>query len=434
MPDQELALDDSRVEAADLKDCLRNLRAFTERYAPLFVRSEQREHAHTYIEGRLSSLQRKTIEPIATAHLQRREPLQRFVGAGAFDDDLLLAELRRHVVEEIGDPAGVLILDPTCFEKKGDDSVGVARQWNGRLGKEDNCQKAVMLDYASPRGSALLDRALYMPEHRVKDREHREKCHVPREVKFRTSWQLALQLLDRAETVPHAWVVGDDELGRPAAFRAGLRRRGERYALDVPSNTLVAPVHQPRLPKKRKRGRPRKHPSSFRARDLARLRTGGAWVRILVRDGSKGPHYVLATSVDVLTRIDRKFGPRERLVIIKTIGPNPRHWYVLTNAGPEIPIGSIVGAWATRHSIEHDFERAKGDVGLAHYEVRSWVGWHHHVTLTLLALWFLMLERKRIKKNAGTDGRADGTRAPLPSSESALRSRRACEDPIGAAQ
>lgn len=405
------------VAPSDLRPCLQDLRAFSSRYAPHFNRVEQREHAVTYIEGRLSNLPRKTIEPIAIAHDQYRRGLQRFVGAGAYDDSPLIDELKTHVAEEIGDPSAVLVLDPSCFEKKGDDSVGVARQWNGRLGKIDNCQKAVLMAYAAPTGFAIIDERLYLPEAWAGDAVRREKCDVPEDITFKTSLELGLDLVDGCKSLPHAWVAGDDEFGRSAEFRAALRTRKERYVLDVPSNTLVRPIHQ--LPRgKRGPGRPPGNHAS-RASDWARARKSGAWVRILTRDGTKGPVYVEATSAIVETRLDQSFGPRERIIAIRTVGPNPDYSYCLTNAGPEICIGALVGVHAARHCVEEAINRAKGEAGLAHYEVRSWVGWHHHMTLSLLASWFLTLERNRLgEKYTDADSPADLDRVAGPSRQS----------------
>lgn len=399
------------VTPEQLVPCLENLSSFLERYSHHFIRREQREHAVTYVEGLLSDLPRKTLEPIAMAHDEERRPLQRFVGAGVFDDDGLIAELQRHVAEEIGDPAGVLIIDPTCFEKKGTESVGVQRQWNGRLGKQDNCQKGVLLGYASPHGFTLVDGRLYLPESWASDPECRAKCHVPADVEFKTSWQIGLDLIDRT-TLPHAWIVADDEYGRPSEFRAELRERGKCYVLDVPSNTLVRPI-QASSPAKRRRGRPPTR-TVLRASDWARARKSGAWVRVLVRDGTKGPSYVLATAAVVETRLGNSW-VRERLVVIKTIELEPRVWYALTNAGSNVSIGAVVCAHATRHVVERAIEQAKGEAGLAHYEVRSWIGWHHHVTFSLLACWFLNLERRRFRQEDADHDRAADCSCDRPS-------------------
>lgn len=415
------------VAPDQLGPCLEQLALFAARYTPCLADCRQRPHAVTYLEGLLSDLPRKTAEPIATAHDQERRGLQRFVGDGKFDDALLVGELQAHVAEEIGDPAGILIIDPSCFAKKGTESVGVARQWNGRLGKVDNCQKAVLLGYASPLGAAIVDRALYLPkEEWADDAARRAKCHVPSEVVFRNAWELGLDLVDRAK-LPYAWIVADDEYGRPAEFRAALRKRGKRYAIDIPSNTLVRLVHEV-PPKRRGPGRPPGR-AARRVSDVARARKSGAWVRVFVRDGTKEPHYVLATCVDVETRLDAAFGPRERLVIVKSIGSKPEYRYAITNAeSSEIAIGAVVRALATRHIIEDLIQRAKGEAGLAHYEVRSWVGWHHHMTFSLLAAWFLELEHQRLgEKNCVHDAPADRARLGVAPSESRRESSRARE-------
>jgi SRSO17 transposase len=394
---------EATVSADALKPCLSRLAAFSARYAPRLADARQRPHAVTYLEGLLSDLPRKTAEPIATAHGQERRGLQRFVGEGRFDDQSLVEELQAHVAEEIGDPAGILIIDPTCFAKKGTESVGVARQWNGRLGKVDNCQKAVLLGYASPLGSALIDRALYLSQDWAADPVRRQKCHVPPETAFRNSWELALDLIDRASKLPSSWIVADDEYGRPAEFRAELRKRGKRYAIDIPPNARCRLIHEV-PPKRHGRGHPRGR-QTRRASDVARSRKSGAWVRIFVRDGAKEPQYVFATCVDVETKLDDKWGPIERLVIIKSAGTKPEYRFAITNAeSRSIAIGAVVRALATRHVIEELIQRAKGEAGLAQYEMRSWVGWHHHVTFSLLASWFLETERRRLgEKNAEHD-------------------------------
>ena len=148
--------------------------------------------------------------------------------------------IRRHVAEELGDDRAVLILDASTFPKSGSDSCGVGRQWCGRLGKQENCQRGVFLAYAAAGGYAPLDRELYLPRDWADDPARREKCHVPEDVEFREGWRIAAELIERSGPgLPHGWVAGDDEFGRPAQFRAWLRRRGERYVLDVPSDTVV---------------------------------------------------------------------------------------------------------------------------------------------------------------------------------------------------
>jgi SRSO17 transposase len=321
-----------------------------------------------------------------------------------------MGELRLDVREELADPDGVVVIDPSAFPKKGTEPCGVARQWCGRLGKVDNCQVGVFLAYATQAGYAPLDRRLYLPEEWANDQARREKCHVPADVKFREKWQISLDLLDRSlPGLPHRWIVGDDEFGRPSEFRAALRGREERYVLDAPCNTTVRDLER-RRPRRRHAGRGRQREVPFRrADDWASSQPESRWERIEVRSGEKGPLLVGAMMVRVRAKQDGRIGPEERLVVIRPVGES-RTDYALTNAGPEVPLEEIIHAQRQRHRIEEMFGAGNGEAGLDHYEVRSWVGWHHHMTLSLVALWFLCLERRRVGgENTGRHGTADAS-------------------------
>jgi len=355
------------------------------------------------LQGKLSKLQRKTSEPIAYLADRQRKPVQNFVGAGAWDDEAVMAELRQHVAETLGNADAVIVVDPSGFPKKGVASCGVARQWCGRLGKVDNCQVGVFLAYVTAAGYAPLDRQLYLPKDWAEDDKRRQQTHVPPAVTFQESWRIGLALLDRsAKEVPFGWVAGDDELGRASAFRAALRQRQWRYVLDVPCNTLVRDLKEELAPGRRV-------PSWRRAEDWVKTQPASRWRRLVVGDGAKGPKVVRALEAWVQTKDeDGRVGPRERLVVIRTVAQEPQVWYTLSQAAVEIPLRVLVGVHGRRHGIEEVLQAAKGEVGLGHYEMRSWVGWHHHMTLSLLALWFLLLEKGRVgKKNPGVDSAAD---------------------------
>jgi SRSO17 transposase len=402
-PQAQALLADAEVSAAAVRGCRDRLTAFLRRYLPRFYRREQRELAEVVVRGRLSKLERKTSEPIAYLADRERKPVQHFVGAGAWDDEAVMAELRGHVADALGDPDGVLVLDPSGFPKKGDDSCGVARQWCGRLGKVDNCQVGVFLAYVTARGYAPLDRRLYLPAEWAADSKRRQQCHVPKEVAFQEAWRIGLDLLDRsAPDVPFAWVAGDDEFGRASAFRAQLRRRQLRYVLDVPCNTLVRDLGEAPAPGRRR-------PPWRRVDAWARAQPASRWRRLALGAGAQGPKGVRALEAWVQTKDeDGHVGPRERLLVIRTVDREPQTWYVLSNAPAEVPLARPVAVHARRHGVEEVLQAGKGEVGLAHYEVRSWVGWHHHMTLSLLALWFLILEKQRLgKKNPGPDGAPD---------------------------
>ena len=396
-PKARALLADAEVSPAAVRGCRQRLQQFLRRYLPKFYREEQRELAEVVLHGKLSHLERKTSEPIAYQAGRQRKPVQHFVGAGAWDDEAVMSELRRHVAQERGHEDGVAVVDGSGFPKSGDKSCGVARMWCGRLGKVDNCQVGIFLAYVSERGVAPLDRRLYLPRDWAEDPERREECHVPEEVQFQESWRIALDLVDRSrQDVPFAWVAGDDEYGRPSEFRAGLRQRKLWYVLDVPCNTSVRPV-----------GVGARAWSSVEA--LAKAQPSSSWRKIKLGPGSKGPKVVRALKIRVQTHDDEgRPGTVEDLAVIRTVSGEPRTWYTLARGPEGTTLEKFVQVHARRHGIEEMFQRGKGEVGLADYEVRSWVGWHHHMTLSLLALWFLTRETERVGgENPGAHFAAD---------------------------
>jgi SRSO17 transposase len=394
-PEAQALLNDAELHPATVRGCEERLTSFLQRYLPLFYRVEQRDHARVVIEGKLSGLERKTCEPIARRVGEKRKPIQIFVGAGAWDDEAVMRELRVDVGEKIGDPDAILIIDGSAFVKKGDESCGVKRQWCGRLGKVENCQVGVFLAYATARGHAPLDRQLFLPEDWANDAPRREKCHVPESVVFKEKWRIAQQLIERSGAdVPHRWVVADDEFGRVSTWRAWLRHQRKLYVVDIPSNTLVRDVNE--------RSPDGARPKFETAHAWAARQPAQRWQTITIRDGEKGPLRVRALDALVQTKDDDgRAGPMERLLVTRTLDAKPDQAYALSNAKHE-PLRKVVCVGSERHRIEEVLQEGKGEVGLGHYEVRSWVGWHHHMTLSFLALWFLVLERRRVgKKNTG---------------------------------
>jgi SRSO17 transposase len=431
-PTAQALLADAEVSADAVNGCRRRLEHFLGRYLPRFYRVEQHDLARVVLQGKLSNLQRKTSEPIASQAGRPRKPVQHFVGAGRWDDEAVMAELRRHVAQELADPEAVLVLDPSAFPKSGADSCGVARQWCGRLGKVENCQLGVFLAYISARGQALVDRRLYLPQDWAEDGPRRRQAHVPEGVPFQESWRIGLDLLDRAAAdLPFGWVAGDDEFGRCAAFRAHLRRRRLRYVLDVPCNTLIRDLGEAPAAGRRR-------PPWRRADAWAQALPRGRWRKLRLGDGSKGPKVVWAAEAWVQAKDeDGCVGPRERLVVLRTADREPRCWYTLSDAPAEVPLAKLAGVHARRHRAEELFGAGKGEVGLGHYEVRSWVGWHHHMTLSLLALWFLQLHKERLGgKNPGVDGAAvaGGVRPPAASAAAPRGGNRGGSQPGAAAE
>lgn len=393
-PKAQALLADAEVGPAAVRGCRQRLQQFLRRYLPKFYREEQRALAEVVLHGKLSQLERKTSEPIAYQAGRQRKPVQNFVGAGAWDDEAVMTELRQQVAQERSHDDGVAVVDGSGFPKSGDKSCGVARQWCGRLGKVDNCQVGVFLAYVTAHGMAPLDRRLYLPREWAEDPERRKQCHVPLEVEFQESWRIALDLLDRSrQDVPFAWVAGDDEYGRPSEFRAQLRWRKLNYVLDVPSNTSVRPVGIGTTG----------CPAWSSVAALAQAQPSSRWHKIKLGPGSKGEKVVRAVQVRVQTRdAEGRPGTLEELVVIRTVAEEPRTWYTLARGPAGTTLEKFVTVHARRHGIEELLQRGKGEVGLADYEVRGWVGWHHHMTLSLLALWFLLRETERVgEKNTG---------------------------------
>ncbi len=391
------------VAPAIFEQVVPRLERFMKPFVASLARREQAEHAVTFVQGLLSDLSHKNAESIAYRFGQERLPLQHFLGGSEWDDDVLRDELARQIGRELGEPDGVLVFDPSGFPKSGRESVGVARQWCGRLGKIDNCQVAVFLGYVSRHEHALVDMRLYLPEEWTKDAARRQKAGVPKGVKFRTRHELVLELLARhGATLPHQWITGDDEMGRPSWFRRDLRGLHEQYLLAVPSNTSIRDL-EVEPPAGAGRGRPPKRPWQS-VSNWTQAQPATAWTEIDVRDGSKGPLLVEVLKRRVRTRNDkRQESPDDELLVViryrdrddRTVTKTD---YYLSNARPETALGELARAAKAEHRIEECLRRAKTEAGLADYEVRNWRGWHHHLTLSMLAMWFLVTETQRGKK------------------------------------
>jgi SRSO17 transposase len=392
---------------------IERLAEFAQPFADCLVRQEQRDHAQTYLAGLVSDLKRKNSESIAYRHDQERHGLQHFVGSSTWKHRPLFRELASQVGRELGAPDGVIVFDPSGFAKKGTASVGVKRQWLGRLGKVDNGQVGVFMAYASYREHALVDVRLYLPKEWAKDRARRQRCGIPKAVRYRTRHELALEMLkETGPLLPHGWITGDDEMGRSSRFRAELRTLGEHYLLAVPSNTTVRDLGA-EAPEWSGRGA---HPKRAfeQVRAWSQSLAPEAWRRIEVGDGERGPLIVEMAWAPVVARTDRgRVGPEELLVVLRVRGDDGvmKHDYYLSDA----PSGTLPGVLArvakAGHRVEQCLQRGKSEAGLAEYQVRTWSGWHHHQALSLIASWFLVREARRGKKgDAGADGAAGARR------------------------
>jgi SRSO17 transposase len=384
----------------DLVDgLLERVTDFAEPYARSLSEPEQRQHTVEYIKGLLSKLDHKTAEGIAYLHDHERQGIQKFIGHVDWDHKPLLVTLAEQVAIDLGEPDGVIVFDPSGFPKKGTKSVGVSRQWCGRLGKLENCQVGVYLGYVSRKEHALVNMRLYLPKEWAKARTRRTEAGVPRDIRFQTRHELALEMLDeQGSLLPHSWVSGDDEMGRPASFRLALRDRGQRYLLAVPSNTLIRDMDTP-PPQYSGRGRHPKSPFT-RVDSWCRGLPEACWTRIDVGDGEKGPLVVEVVKCRVQARTETGgSGPDEVLFITRECQGDGsfKHDYYLSNADPDVALEEFSRVAKAAHRIEECFKRAKSEAGLADYQVRNWIAWHHHQTLALLAAWFLNQETRRGK-------------------------------------
>ena len=428
---REEVLADCQVPPAVFNGMMERLLTFAAPYVQRLCRPEQREHARTYLQGLLSDLQRKNAEAIAYRHDEERQGLQTFIGTAPWDDQPLRDELARQVGRELGESDGVLVFDPSAFAKKGNRSVGVARQWCGRLGKTENCQVAVFLGYVSRKERALVDMRLYLPEAWTKDRPRLKAAGVPREQRrFRTRHALALEMLrSKGPLLPHGWITGDDEMGRPAWFRRELAGISERYLLAVPSNTTIRDL-EAEPPVYRGRGRRPKVGFQQVAKWCESL-PAGVWTRLEVRDGAKGPVEVEIVQRRVRAKIDGKVGPEETLVVIRSLDEEKKVKtdYHLSNASPGTPLAEFARVANAEHRIEECIKRGKSEAGMAQYQVRNWRGWHHHVTLCLIAVWFLLCEARRGKKMDARDHGSPNPQTIVPNPAACLRLRQARPHP-----
>jgi SRSO17 transposase len=410
---KEAILAECVVSPQVFRGALQRLARYVKPFADLLRQPVQRQHTVDYMSGLISDLERKNVESIAYGQDQDRRNLQHFIGTAEWDHKPLLLELARQVGQELGEDDGVIVFDPSAFPKQGKKSVGVARQWCGRLGKLDNCQVGIYMAYVSRKDQALVNTRLYLPKDWTSDRRRCKAAGVPKTVQFQTRHEQALEMLDeQGHLLPHAWIGGDDEMGRNAAFRRELQERGEPYLLAVPSDMLIRDLDAT-PPDYQGRGTVPKVP--FQRVDRWRdARADSAWTRINVRDGEKGPLEVEVTTCRVRTKINQRIMKYdETLVVIRCLNERgvTKYDFYFSNAPHTTPAKEFARVALSAHRIEEAIKRGKSEAGLSHYEVRNWQGWHHHQVLSLLATWFLVRESHRGKKmDTGDYASADSRR------------------------
>jgi SRSO17 transposase len=321
----------------------------------------------------LALVERKNGWQLAEAVGDRTpDGVQDFLSRVQWDADGVRDDLHAYVVQHLGDPDGVLILDETGFLKKGTKSAGVQRQYSGTAGRIENCQIGVFLGYASRHGQVLIDRALYLPAAWSNDADRRREAHIPTDIAFATKPELGLAMLERARQagIPFAWITGDSVYGADHRIRRWAERHRRGYVLAVTSKQYLAqrPVTNwiKRLPRK-------------------------AWQRLSAGDGTKGPRLYDWAYIPYSGATP---GFQCALLVRRSIANPTELTSYLTHAPKDTSLARLVQVAGLRWPIESLFEQSKGEVGLDQYEVRSWVGWHRHITLSMFAFAYLAVVRK----------------------------------------
>jgi SRSO17 transposase len=398
---------------------------FLDRFAPLFGRDENQAHARRFVQGLLHGGERRNTENIAQAMAGGPvRSLQAFISTGVWPDVALLKAMRGGVLEVLADDDAVWNSDETGFPKKGTKSVGVKRQYSGTLGRIDNCQVAVFANYASVKGHTFMDRRLFLPEVWAHDADRREEAGVPAGVIFRTKPELALEMLAHAiaEGVPLRWVGGDSVYGDSPTFAQGVRQLGKWYVLDSSADARVWTTEPRVIPPedrpKPKRGRPCTQPlvvgDAQRVDEVVAAWPATAWRRLTVAEGSQGPRVYEYAEMWVWFSEEGLPGPHERLLVRRSLGQEPELKYHRSNTPAEVALLKLAQVRATRWTIEEDIKSGKGQCGLDEYETRGWSGWHHHTALSMLALAFLVQQRRRVGEKRAGDDRARGARLAGP--------------------
>lgn len=408
------------MTTSELRAAAAQLVPLHERFAPLFGRPEAQAHSLVYLRGLLVGQERKSVEPLALVFGEPDDDgigqnqvlgLQRFLTVSPWDYQDVQREIQLVFAEELMPAAAtwsigtVGVLDSSGFVKKGKASVGVQRQYCGRLGKRENCQVGVFLTGVTPAGCALLDQQLYLPADWAKDKKRRAKVRVPKAVRFQTEPQIGAELVRRTQAggVIHLdWLTADETYGRNGTFLDSLEAQQQRYLVEVPVTTTVWTVDPATVvPPYRGRGRrptcPRRE-AVRSVKEVAESLPAKAWQTYQVREGACGPLVFQFAAVWVWAVRHRKPGPPIWLVIRRSLGPDVEVKYYASNAAPDTRLETMALVTGCRYRVEEFLEEGKSYLGMAQYEARSWTSWHHHMSLVGLAHLFLTLTRQRLQK------------------------------------
>jgi len=403
------------VSSDDVKNFTNELQGFHDVFRDCFHRSESRGHFFRYMVGQFSKLERKSIEPIAlNVEDGNVRPMQRFISDAQWDDDNILNKYHNLVNEDMGTVDGVLIFDESGFVKKGNDSIGVGKQYCGSIGKVENCQVGVFAAYASPYGYALLDKRLFIPEKWFLDdyKLRRKKCKLPTHIEFKTKPQLAVEMLNNLveeQIIPFKYVLADSLYGTsPEFIEASESLIGKTYFVQVPKDTrcwLKRPITREKQYKYKREIRTKtvlekteKKPITVST--LATNINDYFWYRRIVSEGTKGPIEYEFTKRRIVLSTNGLPQKTVWLIIRRTIENEPVYKYFLSNAPISARLSLFVWLSGIRWAVEQCFEETKSELGMDQYEVRKYAGWNHHMLTSMLAHFFLWHLKIRLgKKN-----------------------------------
>jgi len=402
----------------DVEQFVEELDSYAKLFEPAFRRREQWTWGQAYLKGLLGDTQRKTTERMALELGENVRDLQHFVGQSPWQKEPAVIIHQGLIANSLGEADGVMLIDESGVVKQGQDSVGVAAQYCGSVGKVANCQVGVHLGYVSRQGYSLVDSQLFVPEEWFDEAhaERRQACGVPEDLVFQTKPAIGLELLQAAvkrneqaeEALPFQWVAADELYGDSPAFRDGVAALNKGYFTEIKTTTQVwltrPEVH---IPAWKGRGR---HPTRLRLRNPSRKAITvqevaaqvlqPAWTRATIKEGSKGPIVCDFAFLRVIESRGGLPGPEVWLVIRRNLDNPAEVKFYFSNAPADLPLLDLVRISGMRWPVEIIFEEGKGEIGFDHYETRSWLGWHHHMLLVSLAHHFLVRLRIQLKEKA----------------------------------
>jgi SRSO17 transposase len=399
------------IDKEDISQFMGEFKGFHSQFADCFSREEPRENFFQYMAGQMSQLERKSIEPIAVnVEDAKVRAMQHFLSDVIWDEARIISRYHVMAMEDLGDADGVLIFDESGFVKKGNDSIGVARQYCGSIGKVENCQTGVFAAYASRHGYCFLNNRLFLPEKWFGEEYaiRRNKCKLPADISFKTKPQLGAEMFEeivQENVIPFRYIVADTVYGNsPEFIEAVDKAPGVTYMVSLPLDTfcwvqepvtLEKTYHYGGKEKKRRiLAEAQQKPMTFEK--LAKGTNDYFWYRRKVSEGTKGPIVYEFMKKRVILSKDGKPDKRVWLIVRRTIGKEPTYAYFISNACRSTRLKTFVWLSGIRWAIEQCFEEAKSDLGMDHYEVRKYPGWRHHMITCMLAHFFLWHMRIRL--------------------------------------